>query len=114
MGSGARVRRGALGPLLELFGCVDQLDLSNLAGAEVLCLQFQWRETQIRLRTDKDKAWDGSEFYLGRARKARGALQDPKLAKFIAGRAAVGAAVLKETRKAAEEKRLARAKAAGK
>ena len=98
-----------LSELLELFGCVDQLDMTNLAGLESLSRHFQFLEFEVKKKMDAKKpSHDNSEYYLGRPRRTGGALVSPELMKWVAEKASKDSAVLKEQRKAAEERALAR------
>ena len=99
-----------LSEVLEMAGSVDQLDLSNLIFAEVVVRQMQFIEAELKRRSDSAKPLDGSEYYLARTRKTGGALQAPALTEYISKRAQAEGAVLKEQRKAAEERALARPK----
>eukprot|EP00971_Amphidinium_carterae_P190185 3774992-Amphidinium_carterae.1 len=51
---------------------------------------------------------DGGEYFLGRSKRAGGAIVSPELLRYVAERASRDSAILKETRKASEEKALAR------
>ena len=94
---------------LELLGCVDQYDLSNSAGAESLVRHAQFAEHEVKKRADAKKEHDGSEYFLGRTKRTGGALISPDLLKWVSEQAAKDSAILKETRKAVEERALARA-----
>ena len=99
-----------LSEVIEMLGCVDQLDLPNLAGIEVLARHLQYVEHEVKKKQDAKKAGDtGAEYFLARAKRSGGALIAPELIKWVADRAARDSAILKEQRKAAEERALARA-----
>ena len=67
----------------------------------------QYQEFEVRKRTEAKKATDtSSSYFLGRTRQTGGALVDPELQKWVAERASRDSAVLKEQRKAAEERAL--------
>ena len=85
------------------------MGLSNLIFAEVVVRQLQFIEAELKRRTESTRPFDGSEYYLARTRKTGGALQAPALTKYISDRASAEGSV-KEQRKAAEERSLARPK----
>ena len=92
-----------------MLGCVDQFDLSNSAGAEAIVRHIQFAEHEVKKKADAKREQDGSEHFLGRTRRTGGALISPELLKWVAEQASKDSAILKETRKAAEERALARA-----
>ena len=100
-----------LSEALELLGCVDQFDLANSAGVESMVRQLQFIENEVRKKTEAARPHDASEYYLGRPKKVGGAIHAPDLSRFIADQSARDSAILKETRKAAEERTLLRAAA---
>ena len=97
--------------VLEQLGSVDQCDICNLVGAETLCLRMQHVEYEIRKRVEAKTPYDSSTYWMGKPRRTGGAIQSPDLAKFIASKASQESAIMKEQRKAEEERTLARAKA---
>ena len=97
-----------LSEILELFGTIDQLDLSNLAGAESLTRYLQHIEYEAKKKVEARAGYDEAEDFLGRPRRATGGLICPELMEFVANKAAKRSAVMKEQRKAAEERALAR------
>ena len=101
-------RRRPLAEALELALCVDQVDASNLACCEVLARHIQFVEHEVKKKAESRRDADGSEYFLGRTKRTGGALISPALLQWVATRASQEAAVMKETRKAAEERSLAR------
>jgi hypothetical protein len=97
-----------LSEVLELMITYDQLDLSNLASAETLCRHMQLIEFETKKKNDARKGADSSEYYLGRSRRTGGNLLSPELQKHIADKASRDTSILKEQRKAAEERALTR------
>ena len=105
-----RVAHDMLSEMLELFCCHDQVDVTNLMGMEALCRHMQFIENEVRRKTEARKPYDNAEFYLGRPKKTGGALVSPDLLKWVTERASREGAILKEQRKAAEERALVREK----
>ena len=97
-----------LSEALELLLCVDQVDAPNLAGCESMVRHLQFVEHEVKRRQDNKREADGSEFFLGRTKRTGGALVCPALLEWVAKKASQESAVLKEARKAAEERALAR------
>ena len=97
--------------IVELLGCVDQVDISNLAGVEATVRHLQYVEHEVKKKHDARTQADGSDYFSGRGRRAGGAIISPELLKWVAEKAARDASVAKEIRKAGEERSLARAKA---
>ena len=95
-----------LSEVLELLGCVDQLDLGNLVGAESAVRHIQYIEHEIKKRAESKKTADSSEHFLGRHRRTGGALINPELLRWVAEKAMRDSQILKEQRKAAEERSL--------
>ena len=58
-----------LSELLEFFGCVDQLDVTNPAGLESLSRHLQYLEFEVKKMDAKKPSHDNSEYYLGRPRR---------------------------------------------
>ena len=102
------VSHEVLSEVLELLGCHDQLDLANLCGGESLVRQLQFLENEVRKRTEASRPPSGAEYYLGRPKKVGGAIQDPCLTEFISQQAQKESNILKEQRKAREERQLVR------
>jgi hypothetical protein len=97
-----------LSEVLELMITYDQLDISNLACAETLSRHMQLIEFETKKKMDARKGGDSSEYYLGRSRRTGGNLLSPELQKHIADKASRDTSILKEQRKAAEERALTR------
>jgi hypothetical protein len=93
---------------LELLGCVDQLDLANLAGAESLARHMQFTEHEIKKKHDAKRDFSSADYFLGRQTRSGGALIHPELLKWVSEKHAKESAILKEQRKAAEERALQR------
>ena len=100
-----------LSEIMELLGCVDQVDVSNLAGAEATVRHLQYAEHEVKKKHDARTQADGSDYFSGRGRRTGGAIISPDLLKWVAEKAARDASVAKGIRKAGEERALARAKA---
>ena len=94
--------------VIELLGCVDQLDLGNLAGAEAIARHLQYHEHEVKKKQDAKRSYDQSEHFLGRPKRTGGALIAPELLQWVADKASKDSAILKEQRKAAEERALLR------
>ena len=62
----------------------------------------------MKKKVESKRAPDGAEYFLGRAKRTGGALISPELTKWVAERAQRDSQILKEQRKAAEERSLAR------
>ena len=106
-------RRGGKGipprETTELACTYDQVDISNLASMEALARHMQFIEHNVKKKKDTVKDFDSQDYYLGRQRRTGGAIISPELLKWVAESAARDSAILKEERKAAEERALARA-----
>ena len=85
----------------------DQLNLPALASAEALNRRWTLIERAHRGRPEAP-VYDAAEEFLGVRDSADGSLIDPALALHAARRQASKAEVMKQTRLAAEEKRLSR------
>lgn len=96
-----------LSEALELFACNDQLDITNFASAETLARHVQYVEPEVK-KSDAKRPTDNSENFMGRARRTGGAIICPDSLKWVSERAGNESASLKEQRKAAEERALAR------
>ena len=97
-----------LSEVVELLACVDQLDLTNLSGAEAASRHLQFIEFEVKKKAEASKTADGSECFLGRGKKTGGALVCPELTRWVAEKSAKDSMILKEQRKAAEERSLAK------
>lgn len=87
---------------------IDQLDVVNLVSMELLVRFLQHVESEVKKRQEASKDVDNSVYFLGRTRKTGGALICPLLVSFAAERATEDYRILKEQRKAAEERKLAK------
>ena len=99
---------GMLSEILELCACIYQCDVSNLACMESVARNIQYIEFEVKKKVEAKRPFDSSEYYLGRSKKTGGALQSPVLARWVAERASRDSAIMKEQRKAAEERSLSR------
>ena len=98
-----------LSEILELAATHDQLDISNLARMEAMSRRLQYIEQRIKKKREAGRDFDTQDYYLGRTRRTGGAITSPELQKWVAKSAARDSAILKEERKAAEERAFARA-----
>ena len=98
-----------LSEILELACTYDQVDVSNLASMEALARHMQFIEQKVKKKKETALNFDSQDYYLGRTRRTGGAIMCPELLKWVAESAARDSAILKEERKAAEERALARA-----
>ena len=96
--------------LLELALTYDQLDGSNVAVVEQACRYLQDIEQEVRRKNEAIKDFSVSQYYLGRHRKTGGALVAPALTAWSAAEASKESAILKEQRKAQEERKALRGK----
>ena len=99
-----------LSEVVELLACVDQVDPGNLCGMEAAARHLQFVEYEVKKKADSKRSDSKAEFFLGRSKRTGGALISPELLKWVSDKAAQESAVLKEQRKAAEERALARKK----
>jgi hypothetical protein len=96
-----------LSEFFELLLCYDMLDASNLACVERLARWYQDLEGQ----KEPAEAKGASDAYAsGMARAAGGVAYCPELRKYVTTKVGEEMAILKEKRKAREERALARAK----
>ena len=93
---------------IELLGCVDQLDLGNLCGAEAIARHLQFHEHEVKKKQDAKRGYDQNEYFLGRPRRSGGALISPEVLEWVAGKAQKDSSILTEQRKAVEERALLR------
>ena len=89
---------------LELSGCYDRLDLSALAGMELVSRRLQLIEESKA--AGGAAAYEGAKFFVGCRRT--GALVAPELGRHVAHKLQEEVSVMKERRKHAEERGLAR------
>ena len=100
-----------LGFALEVSLCFDQLDISNLAGMEVISRAYQLVE-----ETSGSLQVEGLEHYIGRGTGSglkKGIALAPSLAKHATDKQGQETLILKERRKAKEEKAAAAANPKG-
>ena len=90
---------------LELSGCYDQLDLSALAGIELVPRRLQLVEESKA--AGGSAACEGAKFFVGYRRSE--ALVAPELGRRVASKLQEDVSVMKERRKHAKERGLARA-----
>ena len=90
---------------LEAFMCYDQLNVPNVSGIELLIRWMQMIEHAVA-QNPKKPAMENTGFFLGNSSRTPGGGLTSALAKHVAAEAAKEASVLKEQRKAREEKAL--------
>ncbi|CAK0852610.1 unnamed protein product, partial [Prorocentrum cordatum] len=98
-----------LSEILELACTYDEVDVANLACLEALARHMQFIERKIKKKKETVRDFASQDYYLSRTRRTGGAIVSPELLKWAAESAARDSAILKEERKAAEERALARA-----
>ena len=91
--------------VLNMMMCYDQLNLPALASAEALNRRRTLIEHAHQGRPEAP-SYEGAEDFLGVRESSDGSIIDPALAQHAARRQAAKAEVMKQTRLAAEEKRL--------
>ena len=110
--SACAVLHDLLGLTLELGLCFDQVDASNMASMEVVCRAYQLIE-----ETGGSMQMEGLEHYVGRdvhgAGLRRGIALAPSLAAHATEQQSKQTGILKERRKAREEKAAAKSQPAG-
>ena len=89
---------------LELNGCYDQLDLSAVDGVELVSRRFQFIEENKTAH--RSATYEGTKFFVGHRRT--GTLVAPELGRDVALKLHEEVSVMKERRKHAEERSLAR------
>ena len=100
---------------LEAFLSFDQLEVSNLAGIGLMVRRLQLFEEKYRYKIADPEASQDSHLYMGGLAGARGELCIcPLRSEWIAKQLQKESAVMKERRKAGEERVLARPKKGGK
>lgn len=92
---------------LNLMMCYDQLNLCGLASAEALNRRRSLIEHAHQGRPDAP-SYEGAEDFLGVREAADGSIMDPALTSHVAKKQATRAEIMKQTRLAAEEKRLSK------
>jgi hypothetical protein len=105
---GHSVRHEMLSEVLELLGSCDQLDLSNLAGVEALARALQYEEFEVRKKSELRSPYSNAEHFMGRQKRVGGCLICPDLTEWVATKSSKDSAILKEQRKADEERALAK------
>ena len=97
--------------LLQVLGCYDQVDISNSAGAEIIARQIQLLEEKHRdcgggggKGGDSSGASMDSHLYMGSSSSRGGLCVCPLLSDWIADELRRESAVMKERRKAREER----------
>ena len=95
--------------ILQTMVVYDQLDVSNIAAAELVARGIQRIEEQHKLKlTSSDDAGESSLFLGSMGGSRSGTCISPKLSEWIGAEMAKEAAVAKERRKAREERALSR------
>jgi hypothetical protein len=92
--------------ILEYAINVDQLDITNLSSFECALRHLQVMEGEVKRKSEAKRGFDSNEYFLGRSRRTGGALVCPALTKWGAEKASADSAILKEQRKATEERAL--------
>jgi len=106
---------------LECLVCYDQLNVAELGAIEILARRFQLHEERYRLKLiDAERGagktgvdFDDAAIFMGHSRERGVAAICPALLDHVAEQAKQEAAVLKERRKAHEERELSRKKEKG-
>ena len=100
--------------ILETSLCYDQLNAGSLAGLELVCRQIQYCEDELSHRFDDMQGDAVSDYYLMSGAQSRSQLCIcPELRAWIASEVQKESSVLKERRKAREERVLANPKKKG-
>ena len=92
----------ALSKMLELLTCYDQVNVTNLAGAEVAVKRRMLIEQAYEGRPDQP-IWTGSEHMMGYKDTETGRIIDPEAVKYQAGKLKEESQVMKEARLKREE-----------
>ena len=87
----------ALSKMLELLTCYDQVNVTNLAGAEVAVKRRMLIEQAYEGRPDQP-IWTGSEHMMGYKDTETGRIIDPEAVKYQAGKLKEESQVMKEAR----------------
>ena len=88
---------------LEYLTCYDQLNVSSLAGAEVLVRRKALIEQAHAGRPDAP-SYEGAEHFEGVTEQTDGSMIDPALTRFVASRLGAKADIQKQSQKFFEEK----------
>jgi hypothetical protein len=102
-----------LSEVLEFLTTYDDPDASHPPCAEFPCRHLELFEFETGKKTDARKSGDSSEYYQGRSGRSGGDLLSPELKKHIADKTSRDTAILREKRKAADERALTRDKTMG-
>ena len=89
--------------VLERASVFDQLDVPNLSSFECLCRRYQAIEETLR-PNEPEAPIEGMEHFMGRPRLSGGVAMSPDLSRYVADQLALETSVLKERRKAREER----------
>ena len=89
--------------VLERASVFDQLDVPNLNSFECLCRRYQAIEETLR-PNEPEAPIEGIEHFMGRPRLNEGVAMSPELSRYVADQLALETSVLKERRKAREER----------
>ena len=89
--------------VLERASVFDQLDVPNLSSFECLCRRYQAIEETLR-PNEREAPIEGMEHFMGRIRLSGGVAMSPDLSRCVADQLALETSVLKERRKAREER----------
>ena len=97
-----------LSEILELALNYDQLDVTNVAAIEQLVRYLQDTELEVKKKQEANSDFSTQQYVLGRHRRTGGAIFSPALHKFVAEQACAESALLREERKAAEARKVAK------
>ena len=89
--------------VLERASVFDQLDVPNLSSFECLCRWYQTIEETFR-PNEPEAPIEGMEHFMGSPRLSGGVAMSPDLSRYVADQLALETSVLKERRKAREER----------
>ncbi len=84
--------------------------MPNLASAESAARHIQYVEHEVKKKQEAKHSGSNAEYFLGRSRRTGEALVVPELLKWVSERGARDSQILKEQRKAAEERALLKKK----
>jgi hypothetical protein len=93
---------------LEPFGCADQVDLSNLAGAARGRLRALFDEYEVKKKVESTRPYTSSDHLLSRAKKTGGCTVSSEVREWGATKAVRESAFLKKQGKAVVERALSR------
>ena len=89
--------------MLERASVFDQLDVPNLSSFECLCRRYQAIEETLR-PNEPEAPIEGMEHFMGRPRLSGGVAMSPDVSRYVTDQLALETSVLKERRKAREER----------